>query len=136
MTEEEEINFYIFKERKVFGFKCVIIKRITKKSYPSVVVIIDAIAAGLRYYPCLWRTFFWSYKTINLGNGGSKTENDLWRVNDIIPPRSVRSVIIYCSTNNIGRRSSQEISFHIEAIAESFFKLHPNIQIIFIFIFL
>lgn len=100
------------------------------------VVIIDAIAVGLRYYPSLWRTFFWPYKTINLGNGGSRTENDLWHVNVIIPPRSVRSVIIYCSTNNIGRSSSQEISFHIEAIAESFFKLHPNIQTIFIFIFL
>ena len=55
--------------------------RITEKTYASVVVIGDSIVAGLRRYPTVWRNFILQYKTVNLGIGGDRIENVLWRIN-------------------------------------------------------
>ena len=85
-------------------------KELLRKSYASVVVIGDSIVAGLRCYPTVWRNFILGYKTINLGIGGNRTENVLWRINDIALPKAIRSVVIHCSANNIDTSSSDEIS--------------------------
>ena len=52
-----------------------------RKSYASVVVIGDSIVAGLRRYPTVWRNFILQYKTVNVGIGGDRIENVLWRIN-------------------------------------------------------
>ena len=74
-------------------------KELLRKSYASVVVIGDSIVAGLRRYPTVWRNFILQYKTVNLGIGGDRIENVLWRINDIVLPKSVRSVVVHCGTN-------------------------------------
>ena len=51
-----------------------------RKSYTSVVVIGDSIVAGLRRYPTVWRNFILQYKTVNVGIGGDRIENVLWRI--------------------------------------------------------
>lgn len=51
-------------------------------------------------------------------------------INDAIIPRSVGSVVIYCSTNSINTNSTYETSLGILVIAESISKRHPNIEII------
>ena len=61
----------------------------------------DSIEAGLRRYPTVWRNFILQHKTINLGIGGDRNENVLWRINDIGLLNSIRSVVILCGTNNI-----------------------------------
>ena len=61
----------------------------------------DSIEAGLRRYPTVWRNFILQYKTINLGIGGDRNENALWRINDIGLLKFIRSVVILCGTNNI-----------------------------------
>ena len=67
-------------------------KELLRKSYASVVVIGDSIVAGLRRYQTVWRNFILQYKTVNLGIGGDRIKNLLWRINDILLPKSIRSV--------------------------------------------
>ena len=90
-----------------------------RKFYASVVVISDSIVADLRCYPTVWRNFILRYKTINLEIGGDRIEKVLWRINDILLPKSIRSVVIYCGTNNIDTSSSDEISVGVVTIARS-----------------
>ena len=90
----------------------------------------DSIVAALRRYPTAWRNFILQYKTVNLGIGGDRIENVLWRISDIVLPKSVRSVIIHCGTNNIDTSSSDEISVGVVTIARSIFHRYPNIKII------
>ena len=93
-------------------------KELLRKSYASV-VIGDSIVAGLRRYPTAWRDFILQYKTINLGIRGDRVENVLGRINDIVPPKSIRSVVIHCGTNSIDTNNSNEISVGVVAIARS-----------------
>ena len=52
-------------------------------------------------------------KTVDLGIEQDRTENILWRVNDRVLPKSVKSVVIHCGTNNIDTSNSSEISLGI-----------------------
>ena len=56
-------------------------KELLRKFYAFVAVIGDSIVAGLRRYPMVWRNFILQYKTVNLGIGGDRIENVLWRIN-------------------------------------------------------
>ena len=105
-------------------------KELLRKSYASVVVIGDSNVVSLRRYPTVWRNFILQYKTVNLGIGGDRIENVLWRINDIVLPKSIRSVVIHCGTNNIYISSSDEISVGVVTIARSIFHRYPNIEII------
>ena len=105
-------------------------KELLRKSYASVMVIGDWIVAGLRRYPMVWRNFILQYKTVNLGIGGDRIENVLWRINDKVLPKSIRSVVIHCGTNNINTSSSDEISVGVVTIARSFSHCYPNIELI------
>ena len=103
-------------------------KKLLRKSYASVVVIDDSIVAGLRRGPTVWRNFILQYKTVNLGIGGDRIKNVLWRINDILLPKSIRSVVIHCGTNNIDTSGSDEISVGVVTIARSIFHRDPNIE--------
>ena len=102
-------------------------KELLRKSYASVVGIGDSIVAGLRRYPTVRRNFILRYKTINLGIGGDRIENVLWLINNIVLPKSIRSVVVHCGTNNINTNSSDEISVGVVIIAISIFHCYPNI---------
>ena len=91
-------------------------------------VIGNSIVARLRRCPTIWRNFFSQYKTINLGIGGDLVENVLWCINNMVLPKSVRSVVIHCDTNNIGTSSSDEISLGVITIAKSISHCYPNIE--------
>ena len=105
-------------------------KELLRKSYASVVVIGDSIVAGLRRYPTVWRNFILQYRTVNLEIGGDRLENVFWRINDIVLPKSIRSVTIHCGTNNIDTTSSDEISVGMVTVTRSIFHRYPNIEII------
>ena len=92
-------------------------------------VIGDSIVTGLRPYPSVLRTFFKQYRTINLGIGGDRTENVLWCAKDIILPRSVMSVIIQCSKNNIAINKLREIILCNAAVVEFISKHHTSIKV-------
>ena len=94
------------------------------------VLIGNSIAAYLRRYSIVWRKFILRYKTVNLGVGGERTKNFLWRIDDIVLPKSIRSVVIHHGTNNIGTRSSDEIILGVVTIARSIYHRYPNIEVI------
>ena len=94
------------------------------------VVIGDSNVVSLRRYPTVWRNFILQYKTVNLGIGGDRIENVLWRIKDIVLPKSIRSVVMHCGTNNIDTSSSDKISVGVVTIARSIFRRYPNIEII------
>ena len=104
-------------------------RELLRKSYASV-VIGDLVVAGLRRYPTVWRNFILQNKTVNLGIGGDRIENVLWRINDVVLPKSIRSVLMHCGTNNINTSSTDEISVGVVTIARSIFHCYPNIEII------
>ena len=62
--------------------------------------------------------------------GGDRIENVLWCINNVVSPKSIRSVIIPCSTNNIDTSSPDEISVGVVNIARSISHHYPNIEII------
>ena len=97
--------------------------------YASVVVIGDSIVTGVRRYLTVWRNFILRNKAINLGIGGDRIENVLLRNNDIVLPKSIRSVVIHCSTNNIDTSSSDKISLGIFTIARSISHRYPDIEV-------
>ena len=90
----------------------------------------DSIVAGLKRYQTAWRNFILQYKTVNLAIGGHRTENVLRHINDTVLPKSMRSDVIHCGTNNIYTSSSDEISVGVVTIARSIFHRYPNTEII------
>ena len=79
-------------------------------------VIGNSIVAGLRRYSTVCRTFFSRYKTFYLGIRRDPAVNVLWCVNDIVLPKSFRSVVMHCSTNNNDTTYSDKISLSTAAI--------------------
>ena len=73
------------------------------------------------------KNFFLQNKTINLGTGGDRVENILWRITDIVLPKSVRSVVIHCGTNNIDNSNT---GVDVATIARSISHRHANIEVI------
>ena len=42
---------------------------------------------------------------MNLGIGGDRVENVLWRAISLLLPSSVRNIVVQCATNNISTDS-------------------------------
>ena len=105
-------------------------KELLRKSRASVVVIGDSVLAGLRVYLTVWRNFILWYKTIKLGIGGDQIKNILWHINNIVLPKSIRSIVIHCGTNNIDTSSSDEISTGVVTIASPISHRSRNIEVI------
>ena len=104
---------------------------ITKKIlYASEVMIGDSIFSGVRRYSTVWRNFILRCKTTNLEIVGDCIENVLWRINDIVLPKSIRSVVIHCGINNIDTSSSDKIRLGGVTIARSISHRYLNIDVI------
>ncbi len=80
----------------------------------------------------VWQKYFSTYQVINMGFGGDRTENVLWRLDhgavDGIQPKLA---VIMIGTNNTGARMDppQEIYEGIEAIVERLQQKLPNTHI-------
>ena len=73
-----------------------------------------------RTLPTVWRNFILQ----------NKIENVLWHINNIVLPKSIRSVVIHCGTNSIDTSSSDEINLGVVTIARSISPRYPNIEVI------
>ena len=100
-------------------------QELLRKSYASVVVNGDSVVAGFRRYPTVWRNYILRYKATNIRIGGDRIENVLWRINDLVLPKSIQY-----GTNNIHSSSSDEISVGVVTIARSISHRQANIEII------
>ena len=68
--------------------------------------------------------------TVNCGIGGNKTQNNLWRSNNIPLPQALKYVVINCGTNKLDTDNPDEISDRLICIALVFQKRLKHLQII------
>ena len=69
-----------------------------KNAKPNTLLLGDSIVACLSRYPNVWNEYLAPINVLNLGNGGYRVENVLWRAIDLLLPSSVKNVVILCGT--------------------------------------
>ena len=83
-------------------------KHIIKYRKPPTLIIGDSIGTGLCRYMDVWDRYFGKH-TVNLGIGGDKNEDVIWRIGNLDPSREVRYVVFICETNNIDKNLPADI---------------------------
>lgn len=83
-----------------------------------------------------WDTLSQTYMMLNLGIGGDKIENVLWRISDhdwsTVSPKVI---VLMLGTNNLGFNSSDEIFTGIAETAEKIHDAMPSAKIVLLSIF-
>ena len=69
-----------------------------------------SIINGLERFSDVWDIFFAPLSAINLGIGGDRTENLLWRMEDMDLPPTVEYLFIHYGTNNLCTSSCKDIA--------------------------
>ena len=85
----------------------------------SLILIGDSIINGLLRYGNVWNKFK-SYRAINCGMGGDKTQHVLWRAKQMHLPPTVKHIVIQAGTNNIDRDSPLDVAQGIMSVAAAF----------------
>ena len=83
-------------------------KRLIKHRKPSMLILGDSIAKGLRRYMDVWDRYLGKH-TVNLGIGGDKVEGAIWRIGNLAVNKEVRYVVLICGTNNIDKNIPADI---------------------------
>ena len=96
---------------------------------PNLIFIGDSIVKGLSRYQKVWQLFR-DYNAINLGIGGDKSQNVLWRCNEINFPPSVKFAFILCGCNNIDYDDPCDIADSIIQIGLSIIKQNKNCNVL------
>ena len=89
-----------------------------------------SIIQGLTRYQDIWNKYFAPLSAINLGIGGDRTEDILWRMENINLPPTVEFLVIHCGTNNLQDCHPSDIADGVLSIGAMAKKNNNNIQII------
>ena len=100
-----------------------------KTSSANSLFIGDSIIYGLLRYQTVWQRILQSFQTLNLGIPGDKTQNVLWRAENLQISSRVKFVVIHCGTNNIDTNAPNAIAQGILSIALTFQEKCDQIQI-------
>ena len=73
----------------------------TRVQKPNLLLIGDSLISNLSLFPKIWNDCFSQQNAKNLGIKGDKTQNVLWRIQNMYWPSTVSSVFILCGSNNI-----------------------------------
>lgn len=84
----------------------------------TVVLVGDSIINGLARYHRVWHKYFTSFRALNFGLGGDRTQHVLWRLHNGALEGTPKVVVVHCGTNNIDKNYSSEIVQGILAIVE------------------
>ena len=94
---------------------------LAKRLLPSVMLIGDPIVAGLSRYQTVWKKYYFkTYKALNCGILGDRTQHVLWRTEDLLSvPPSVKYVVVHCGSNKLddNKRSCFIVTTTISIIA-------------------
>ena len=82
--------------------------RLIKYRKPSTIIIGDSIAKGLCRYMYVWDCYFGKH-TVNLGTGGDKVEDVIWRIVNLDVNKEEKYVVLICGTTNIDKNVLAEI---------------------------
>ena len=77
---------------------------------PNTLLLGCSIIAGLARYQIEWKKYFVLLNAINLGTGGDRVENVLWRAISLPLPSSVQNKIVQCETNNFSTDFPHDIA--------------------------
>ena len=72
-----------------------------KVTNPNTLLLGDSIIVGVVRCQTVWKKHFASLNTMNLGIGGDRVENVLWRTISSQIQSSVQNIVVQCGTNNI-----------------------------------
>ena len=100
-----------------------------KNAKPNTFLLGDSLVAGLRRYPDVWNEYFALINALNLGIGGDRVENVLWRAIDLPLPSFVENAVILCGTNNIPIDTPRDIADCIISIGSIFQKKSSGIDV-------
>ena len=87
---------------------------------PNTLLLGDSIKDGLAQYQILWKKYLVLLNTMNLGIGGDRVENVLWRAINLPLPSSVQNAVVQCGTNNILTDSPRDIAHCIVDVGTIF----------------
>jgi len=82
----------------------------TRVQKPNFLLIGDSLISNLSLFPKIWNDCFSQQNAKNLGIKGDKTQNVLWRIQNMYWPSTVSSVFILCGTNNINVDTPEDIA--------------------------
>ena len=90
-----------------------------------------SIINGLQRYSAVWNTYFpASLNAINLGIGGDRVQHILWRIEDMLLPKSLNYLFVHCGTNNLLVSCPRDICDGILAIGVMAKKQLPQLRVI------
>ena len=91
------------------------LNKLLKPSKAKLALVGALIVNGLQRYPDVCQKFT-PLGAVNLGIGGDKVENILWRIEDMNLPPTLQYLFVHCGTNNIGSSSAKDIADGILSI--------------------
>ncbi|MFM7606282.1 MAG: GDSL-type esterase/lipase family protein, partial [Prosthecobacter sp.] len=110
--------------------------KIAQEATAKLVFLGDSITAGWAGKKEIWDKAFLSYKPVNFGIGGDRTQHVLWRIThgelDSIKPKTV---VLMIGTNNSGSDSAEGIAKGITAIVETIRSKQPQAKILVLAVF-
>ena len=74
-------------------------------NYYKTIIIGDSIVAGLNHYQNVWAKFLQPLRALNCGIGGDKVQHVLWCSHNLPVVKSIKKVVVLCSTNNLNQDS-------------------------------
>ena len=84
--------------------------------------------AGLSRYQNVWNRNY-SFTILNCSIVGDKVQNVLWRAHNLPAAKSVKNVVILCSTNNLYLDAPKDIADGIIEIGSTFKRLYTNFNV-------
>ena len=104
------------------------LKKLLSRQNSNSILIGDSIIAGLLRYKNIWQKHFKA--TTNLGIGGDRTQNVLWRTERLTFSSSIKYAVIQCGVNNIDIDPPIDIANGIITIALTIIRKKPGINVI------
>ena len=80
-----------------------------KVTNPNTLLLGDSIIAGVVRCQIVWKKYFVLLNTMNLGIGGDRVENVLWRTISSQMQSSVQNIVVQWGTNNISTDSPRDV---------------------------
>ena len=79
-----------------------------KVTIPKTLLLGDSIIAELVRNQIVWKRYFVSLNSVNLGIESDLVVNVLWRAINLLLPLSAQNIVVQCGTNNISTDSSRD----------------------------
>ena len=92
--------------------------KIVARSSARTLILGDSIISGLTRYKNVWEKYLAPQGALNLGVPGDKTQNVLWRMQQIELPEKLRVLVILVGTNNVAADTPRTITDGITSIAK------------------